>query len=176
MAWCVHDKGINNQKAIFMRCLLFKHAPQSNSSSLLPHQDESGFTLIELMMVVTIIGILAAIVGTNYHLQIRKAQFIAVYQELNLFRLPYQTLIDDGAGVTDFSASGLNIPEQTKYCQFTVTAPAKSGITTDAVKCTIKNLPYAQGETISLDRAADGSWQCRASAGIPVAYLPQACR
>ena len=90
--------------------------------------------------------------------------------------MPYQILVNEGAGVTDFSPSGLNIPEQTKYCQFSVTAPAKNGITTDAVTCTIQNLPYAQGETISLDRDADGSWHCRASLGIAKSYLPQACQ
>ena len=137
---------------------------------------QSGFTLIELMIVIAIIGILAAIAGVSYQTQVRQTQLATLYQEMNHFRLPYQILMDDGAGVTDFSPSGLNIPEQTKYCQFTVTAPAKSGMTTDAVKCTIQNLPYAQGETISLDRAADGSWQCRASTGISKTYLPQACR
>lgn len=137
---------------------------------------QSGFTLIEIMIVIAIIGILAAIAGASYQTQIRQTQLATLYQEINHFRLPYQILMDEGAGVTDFSPSGLNIPSQTKYCQFTVTAPAKSGITANAVICTIKNLPYAQGETISLDRAVDGSWQCRASAGIPTAYLPQACR
>lgn len=137
---------------------------------------QSGFTLIEILIVVAIIGILAAIAGVSYQTQVRRTQLATLSQEINHFRLPYQILMDEGAGVSDFSPSGLNIPEQTQYCQFTVTAPEKNGITTDAVKCTIKNLPYAQGETISLDRTVDGSWQCRASAGISTAYLPQACR
>ena len=127
-------------------------------------------------MVIAIVGILASIAGVSYQTQVRQTQLITLYHEINHFRLPYQILLDEGAGVTDFSPKGLNIPEQTKYCQFSVTAPAKNGITLDAVKCSIQNLPYAQGETISLDRAVDGSWQCRASAGIPTAYLPQACR
>ena len=141
-----------------------------------PYHNQLGFTLIEMMIVTAIIGILAAIAGVSYQTQVRQTQLITLYQEMNHFRLPYQILMDEGAGVTDFSPSGLNIPEQTKYCQFTVNAPAKSGMTANAVTCTIKNLPYAQGETISLDRAADGAWQCRASAGIPIAYLPQACQ
>ena len=137
---------------------------------------QSGFTLIEMIIVIVIIGILAAIASVSYQSQIRQSHMTAIYQEINHFRLPYQILLDEGAGVPDFSPSGLNILEQTKYCQFSVTKPSTSGLTTDAVKCTIQRLTYAQEETISLDRAADGSWQCRASAGISKKYLPQACQ
>ncbi len=137
---------------------------------------ESGYTLIEMMIVVLIIGIVSAIAITSYQTQVRRTQLTALYQEINLFPLPYQIMIDDGEGVTGFSPGGLNIPSQTKYCQFSVTAPAVSGVTTDAVKCTIQNLPYIQGQSLSLDRAPNGSWQCRSSAGIPTAYLPRTCQ
>lgn len=137
---------------------------------------QSGFTLIEVMIVIAIVGILAAIATVSYHTQIRKSQLMTVYQELNYFRQPYQILISEGAGVTDFSPNGLNLPEQTKYCQFEVNEPNVNGITTDAVKCTIQNLSYLQGQSLSLDRAADGSWECRPSMVIPKSYLPEACQ
>ena len=137
---------------------------------------QSGFTLIEVMIVIAIVGILAAIATVSYHTQIRKSQLTTIYQELNYFRQPYQILMSEGAGVKDFSPNGLNLPEQTKYCQFEVTEPNVNGITTDAVKCTIQNLSYLQGQSLSLDRANDGSWQCRPSAGISKSFLPQACQ
>lgn len=139
-------------------------------------KSQSGFTLIETIMIVAIIGILASIATVSYQNKIRQTQIITIYQELNQYRTPYQILVDEGAGVTGFSPSGLNMPAQTKYCQFSVTAPALNGITTNAVKCTIQNLPYLQGQSLSLDRNADGTWQCRASVDIPEAYLPQACQ
>lgn len=141
-----------------------------------PISGQSGFTIIEILIVVSIISILAATGAASYQVKVRQTHLMTLYQELNHFRMPYQLLINEGVGVTDFSPSGLNIPEQTKYCQFTVNAPAKSGVTKDAVKCTIQNLPYAQSETISLDRAVDGSWECRPSLGIAKSYLPQACQ
>lgn len=137
---------------------------------------QSGFTLIEMMIAVTVIGILASIAAVSYQAQTRKSHLTNIYQEINHFRMPYQILIVEGAGVTEFSPSGLNMPAQTQYCQFTVNAPNKRGITTNAVTCTIQNLDYVQGETLSLDRATDSSWQCHASDGIPKSYLPQACR
>lgn len=136
---------------------------------------QSGFTLIELMIAVAIIGILAAIGVVSYQTQVRQTQVMTLYQDINQFRLPYQILINEGAGVTDFSPSGLNIPAQTQYCQFSVTAPNVNAATPNAVQCQIQNLSYLSNQTLSLDRAADSSWRCRASAGIAKAYLPQAC-
>lgn len=140
------------------------------------NSNQSGFTLIEILIAIAIIGVLSVVALSSYQVQIRKTHFTTIYQEMNHFRMPYQILVDEGAGVTEFSPSGLNMPAQTEYCQFTVTAPAGSGVTIDAVTCTIQNLAYIQGETLTLDRAADGTWQCRASAGISSRYLPNGCK
>ncbi|WP_348548951.1 pilin [Psychrobacter sp. KFRI-CH2-11] len=146
-----------------------RHLTQSGSA-------QSGYTLIELMIVVAIIGILAATATISYQMQVRKTQIMTVYKEINQYQMPYRTLIDNGAGVTGFSPRGLNMPAQTKYCQFTVTAPLSGSTTANAIICRIQNLPYLQAQTLSLDYLADGTWQCRASAGIKDAYLPQACQ
>ena len=155
--------------------LLMGHAAMKQSQNC-QFTNQSGFTLIEMMIVITIVGILAAIATVSYQIQVRKAHLMTAYHEINLFRLPYQTLIDEGAGVTDFSPSGLNIPETTKHCQFTVKAPISGSDTTDAMVCNIQNLSYLQNQSLSLTFTATGSWECHASSGISVSYLPQACR
>ena len=137
---------------------------------------QSGFTLIEVIIVIAIVGILAAIALLSYQTQVRQAHLMTAYHELNSFRLPYQTLINEGAGVTDYSPSGLNIPEKTKHCQFTVKAPISGSDTADAVVCNIQNLSYLQNQSLSLTFTATGSWECHASSGISASYLPQACR
>ncbi|MGP5437236.1 pilin [Psychrobacter alimentarius] len=137
---------------------------------------QSGYTLIELMITIAIIGILSAIGVFSYQTQLRQANIITIYQESNLFRLPYQTLLNEGAGVTSFSPDGLNIPSTSEYCEFSITAPNMNGITINAVVCEIQGLSYLQDQSVSLDRAADGSWQCRPSAGIPKSYLPKDCQ
>lgn len=137
--------------------------------------NQSGFTLIEILIVIAIIGVLSVVAIGSYQVQIRQTYFTTIYQEMNHFRMPYQILVDEGAGGTEFSPNGLNMPAQTEYCQFSVTPPNSNSATLNAVACTIQKLNYVEGETISLDRAIDGTWQCRASSGIPKSYLPLAC-
>ncbi|WP_298972164.1 pilin [uncultured Psychrobacter sp.] len=137
---------------------------------------QTGFTLIEVIIIIAIVGILASIVIASYQNNIRKTQVSIIYQDINHFRMPYQILVNEGAGPTGFSPNGLNLNEKTKNCQYSVLAPNTNATTLDAVKCQIQNLNYLTNQTISLDLAADGTWHCRASSGIPAAYLPLACQ
>lgn len=137
---------------------------------------QSGFTLIEMMVIVAIISILAAISMASYQTHVRKTQVMTIYQEINSFRTPYQMLMNEGSGVTDFSPAGLNLAGSSKYCEFGVTEPSPAGVTLEAVCCDIHGLSYLQDQYISLDYDSKGSWQCRASADVLTVYLPSACQ
>jgi len=135
-----------------------------------------GFTLVEMIIVIAVAGVLSSIATISYQNYIRKTQIAMVYQEVNRFRMPYQTLLNEGAGVRSFSPDGLSMPSTSKYCELSTKAPNINGTTLNAVTCKIQGLSYLQNQTLNLDRASDGSWQCHSSAGIPSAYLPQACQ
>lgn len=137
---------------------------------------QSGFTLIEIMIVIAVIGILSAVAIGSYQVQVRQTHLTILYQEINHFKMPYQILVHEGAGVTEFSPGGLNMPTQTKYCQFSVTAPNSDVATPNAIQCQIQNISYLSDQTLNLDRGADGNWNCRASTGISKSYLPQDCQ
>ncbi|WP_350655526.1 pilin [Psychrobacter sp. S1-30-MNA-CIBAN-0213] len=140
------------------------------------HKHQLGFTLIEVIIVIAIVGILAAIATMSYQNYIRRAQLVTIYTEVSQFRMPYQVLIDKNTEATVFTPDSLNMLTQTKYCQFSVTSPNTNVATANAVVCHIQNLNYLSNQSLSLDRSADGSWQCTPSTGIPKAYLPQACQ
>lgn len=147
------------------------------TSSIYHFRDaQNGFTLIELMIVIAVIGISVAIAIPTYQIHIKKTQLTTIYQNLNQFRAPYQILLDEGSEASKYSFNGLNVHVQTKYCQFSVIAPSKNAATPDAVVCQIQNLNYLVNQTLSLDLDAAGNWTCRASAGIQNAYLPDACQ
>ena len=135
-----------------------------------------GFTLIEIIIIIALVGILSSIAIPTYQIHVKKTQLTTIYQNLNQFKIPYQILLDEGAEVTSYNPNGLNMRVRTKYCQFSVIAPNKDIATPNAVVCQIQNLNYLTDQTLSLDLGADGTWQCRASEGIPTAYLPVACR
>lgn len=65
---------------------------------------------------------------------------MTINQEINQFRLQSQTLIGDGAELTNFSPNRLNMLESRKYCAFSVIVPTTAQNTVNAVVCDIKNL------------------------------------
>ena len=72
------DQTSNNQRA---------QAPRAHRSSLLARRSsESGFSLIELIVVVTIIGILAGLAIVNVLYGVRKAQEAALKDNLSTMR------------------------------------------------------------------------------------------
>lgn len=60
------------------------------------YRTQSGFTLIELMIVVAIMGILAAIAIPQYQIYIAKTQATRVVNELGQLRLTVEECLQTG--------------------------------------------------------------------------------
>lgn len=122
-----------------------------------------GFTLIELMIVVAIIGILATIAIPAYRNYIAKSQATAALDEIRAGKTKYELALGDGDAISSGTTwlASIGMPSSSKYCIFSLGA---STDTTENIVCTIQNsgaIP-TPGTTakISLNRSAAGHWTC----------------
>ena len=121
---------------------------------------QQGFTLIELMIVVAIIGILAAIAIPAYQDYVAKSKAGAAYADIAAGKTAYELLASEG---TDQDNANVGLAKKTGNCSaidITKTAAVGSA-TAAAIKCTIdKPGRLGVGATIQLDRGADGLYSC----------------
>ena len=112
-----------------------------------------GFTLIELMIVVAIIGLLATIALPAYNDYIRRGKIGEAITELAAFRVRQEQYFQDNrtysSGGTTCGAVPLTTPA-VKYFTFTCTAPTATTFTATATGIAAQGMT---GFTFTIDQA-----------------------
>jgi len=118
------------------------------------HRDH-GFTLIELMIVVAIIGVLSAIALPAYQDYVVRARASAALAEINPGKATFESLVLlDSLDVDDVSILGLQT--STTHCASITMDSDENGF----IACELRGHPRLVGSTITLNRIGNGEWNC----------------
>ena len=136
-----------------------------------------GFTLIELMIVVAIIGILASLALPAYQDYMARSQVSEAVTLLSGAKTPVSEYIYDKGAAPDAATFNDLVPvRQGKYVESMVLAGTISNLVLTATMKPTQVSPPIQGRTITLTTTDMGkSWLCGAGTVSP-RFLPAACR
>jgi len=156
-------------------------------------QMQKGFTLIELMIVVAIIGVLAAVAIPQYQNYIAKSQMTRVVGELSALKTAAEVAVTEGkkvvlteGDVTDFeteaslgyTTSNLMV-DSSGDPAVTIDNPTGANVSWTG---TIGGQAAAsiKGVTVTISRSSDGNYSCSIdgsgnSSGWKDSYIPTGC-
>ncbi|WP_338755284.1 pilin [Moraxella lincolnii] len=142
---------------------------------------QKGFTLIELMIVVAIIGILAAIAIPQYQNYIARSQVSRVMSEVGQMRTAAETCLLDGItaakcefGWTNSNLLGNGASTDTKKLQGDALVATFNANTATLVAKFGGNAATAiKTKTLTWSRSTDGAWTCKTT--VDAKFAPTGC-
>ncbi|WP_185815509.1 pilin [Xanthomonas sp. SS] len=131
-----------------------------------------GFTLVEIMIVLAIVAVLAAIAIPIYQNFVAKAQLTTALAEIEPGRSMVETALADAADPALVTADYIGLSAATARCASILVSLNADGQAT--LSCDVIGGSVVNGRTLSLQRTTAGVWECDASA-FDARYRPSGC-
>lgn len=142
------------------------------------HNSNRGFTLIEVMIVVAIVALLAAVAVPIYLQYVNRSQVVRAYAELAAYKTPMEEYLSRG----QFVVSNVELG----FVQSTVTLPAPNVASFNPDGSGVLEVTLGGGVSSSvagarvvLSRSASGDWTClldgTAAGAWKSYYVPAGC-
>ncbi|AMJ56050.1 MULTISPECIES: pilin [Stenotrophomonas] len=133
---------------------------------------QQGFTLIELMIVVAIIAILAAIALPMYRDYVAKSQLAAALAEINPAKTALEVALQENGAYVPATPQDLGLQ--------TAPTPRCSayGASATVLSCTVLGNDIVTGAVVTLTRTpATGAWACTVTGGtgLVAKHRPGGC-
>ncbi|MEY4979252.1 MAG: type pilus assembly protein PilA [Pseudomonadota bacterium] len=145
------------------------------------YPSQQGFTLIELMIVVAIIGIISAVAMPLYQGYVAKAQAAGSLAEITSAKGILEQKITSGVDAGEaFALSGSSLAvllevgiskaSSSRCASYTVHVETDG---TASITCTMSGNQHTVNRTVTWSRSTGGKWTC--SSSVDIEYRPKAC-